>query len=144
MRMVPRLTKRKLVLRDHSPMLVYSNESFNVGGISETSRESSGGTLPFMIHRGYQCSTMVEKRYLAIKAKLEELAKDNEDFLGKIFDMMDKVSKLERLHSEAKENTKAITVRKEALKKELPEAKKKLEKKEAELSAFVTVNNEKI
>nr|POF10033.1 hypothetical protein CFP56_46380 [Quercus suber] len=38
---------------------------------------------------------MLERRYLAIKAKLEELAKDNEDLLGKISDVMNKVSESE-------------------------------------------------
>ena len=38
---------------------------------------------------------MVERRYLAIKAKLEELAKDNEYFLEKISDVMIKVSESE-------------------------------------------------
>ena len=32
-------------------MFITSDESFNVGGISRTPRELSGGTLPFMIHR---------------------------------------------------------------------------------------------
>ena len=62
---------------------------------------------------------MLERRYLAIKAKLEELAKDNEDLLEKISDVMNKVFESERLRSEAEENTKAITERKEALKREL-------------------------
>ena len=35
-----------------SPMFVSLDKSFNVGGISRTPRESFGGTLPFMIHRG--------------------------------------------------------------------------------------------
>nr|POE69815.1 hypothetical protein CFP56_70303 [Quercus suber] len=60
---------------------------------------------------GYQCSMVVEKRYLPTKAKLEELAKDNEDLLGKISDVMNEVSE--------SENTKAIIERKEALKKNL-------------------------
>ena len=36
---------------------------------------------------------MLEKRYLAVKAKLEELAKDNKDLLSKISDVMNKVFK---------------------------------------------------
>ena len=87
---------------------------------------------------------MLKKRYLATKAKLEELAKDNEDLLSKISDAMNKVFESKKLHSEAKENTKAITKRKEALEKELQEAKEKLEEKETELKAFVTVDDEKI
>lgn len=69
------------------------------------------------------------------KAKLEELAKDNEDLLSKILDVMNKVFELEKqkLRFEAEDNTKAITERKEALEKELLEAKEKLGKKEAEL-----------
>lgn len=67
------------------------------------------------------------------KAKLEELAKDNEDLLSKILDVMNKVFELEKLRFEAEDNTKAIIERKEALEKELLEAKEKLGKKEAEL-----------
>lgn len=67
------------------------------------------------------------------KAKLEELAKDNEDLLSKILDVMNKVFESEKLRFEAEDNTKAITERKEALEKELLEAKQKLGKKEAEL-----------
>nr|POF01571.1 hypothetical protein CFP56_66304 [Quercus suber] len=80
---------------------------------------------------------MVEKWYLATKSKLEELAMDNEDLLNKISDVMNKVFVLEKLRSEAEENTKAITNRKEALEKELQEAKEKLKEMEAELKAFV-------
>lgn len=87
---------------------------------------------------------MLEKRYLAVKAKLEELAKDNKDLLSKISDAMNKVFKSKKLRSEAKENTKVIIKRKEALEKELQEAKEKLEEKEAKLKAFVTVDDEKI
>ena len=93
---------------------------------------------------GYQCSTMLKKRYLATKAKLEELAKDNEDLLSKISGAINKVFESKKLHSEAEENTKAITKRKEALEKELQEAKEKLEEKEAKLKAFVAVDDEKI
>lgn len=63
----------------------------------------------------------MESRYLATKAKLEELTKDNEDLLKKILDMMNKVSESEKLRFEAEKNTKAITERKEALEKELQE-----------------------
>lgn len=76
---------------------------------------------------------MLEIRYLDTKAKLEELAKDNEDLLSKILDVMNKVFESEKLCFEAEDNTKAITERKEALEKELLEAKEKLGKKEAEL-----------
>lgn len=76
---------------------------------------------------------MLEIRYLDTKAKLEELAKDNEDLLSKILDVMNKVFESEKLRFEAEDNTKAITERKEALEKELLEAKEKLGKKEAEL-----------
>ena len=57
--------------------------------------------------------------------------------------MMNKVSELEKLRSEAKENTKAIIERKEALEKGLQEIKKKLEDKNSKLEAFVAVDNEK-
>ena len=56
---------------------------------------------------------------------------------------MNKVSELEKLRSEAKENTKAIIERKEALEKGLQEIKKKLEDKNSKLEAFVAVDNEK-
>nr|POE98167.1 hypothetical protein CFP56_57410 [Quercus suber] len=59
--------------------------------------------------------------YLATKAKLEELAKDTEDILKKISDVMNKVFESEKLHSKAEKNTKAITERQEALEKELQE-----------------------
>ena len=45
---------------------------------------------------------MLKKRYLATKAKLEELAKDNEDLLSKISDAMNKEFKSKKLHSEAR------------------------------------------
>lgn len=76
---------------------------------------------------------MLEIRNLATKAKLEELAKDNEDLLSKILDVMNKVFKSEKLRFKAEDNTKAITERKEALEKELLEAKEKLEEKVAKL-----------
>nr|POE88894.1 hypothetical protein CFP56_47447 [Quercus suber] len=79
-----------------------------------------GEALPAM-ERGYQCSMVIEERFLATKAKAEELSSDNEDLLKKISDVMSKVSEFEKLQAEAKENTKAITERKEALEKELQE-----------------------
>lgn len=94
--------------------------------------------------QGYQCSAVVEIRYLATKAKLEELAKDNEDILKKISDVMNKVSESEKLHSKVEKNAKAITERKEALEKELQEIQKDLEAKIAELKAFVAMDDEKI
>lgn len=94
--------------------------------------------------QGYQCSAVVESRYLATKAKLEELTKDIEDLFKKISDVMNKVSESEKLCSEAENNTKAITKRKEALEKELQEIQKNLEAKIAELKAFVVVDDEKI
>lgn len=72
---------------------------------------------------------VIEERYQAGKAK--ELSNDNEDLLKKISNVMNKVSKSERLRSEAKENTKAITERAKALKKELQEARKALADKDA-------------
>lgn len=54
-----------------------------------------------------------------VKAKAKELHRDNEDLLKMISDVMGKVSESERLGSEAEENTRAITKRKEALEKEL-------------------------
>jgi len=52
------------------------------------------------------------ERFLAVKAKAEELYTNNEDLLKKISDVMNKVSKFEKFRAEAKENTKAITERK--------------------------------
>ena len=107
--------------------------------------------------QGYQCSAVVKSRYLATKTKLEELTMDNKDLLKKISDVMNKVSKSEKLRSEAEENTKVITERKEALEntKVITERKEALEKKfqetkkdpaakTAELKAFVAANDEKI
>lgn len=68
---------------------------------------------------GYQCSTVIKERFLAAKAKAEELHIDNEDLLKKISDVMNNVSESKKLRVKAKENTKAITERKEALEKEL-------------------------
>ena len=62
---------------------------------------------------------VIEGRYLVVKAKAKELHRDNEDLLKMISDVMGKVSESERLGSEAEENTRAITKRKEALEKEL-------------------------
>jgi len=107
--------------------------------------------------QGYQCSTVVKSRYLATKTKLEELTMDNKDLLKKISNVMNKVSKSEKLRSEAEENTKVITERKEALEntkviterkealeKKLQETKKDLVAKTAELKAFVAADDEKI
>ena len=87
---------------------------------------------------------VIKERYLAAKAKAEELSDNNEDLLKKIFDVMNKVSEFEKLQSEAKENTKAITERKEALEKELQEMKKAHKDKSAELKVFVAANNAKL
>nr|POE90550.1 hypothetical protein CFP56_61189 [Quercus suber] len=93
---------------------------------------------------GYQCSIVVEKRFLTTKSKLEELAMDNKDLLSKSSDVINKVFESEKLHFDAEENTMDITERKEALEKELQEAKEKLEEKEVELKAFVAMDDEKI
>ncbi|KAF3952655.1 hypothetical protein CMV_021814 [Castanea mollissima] len=93
--------------------------------------------------KGYQCSVVIEGRYLAAKAKVKKLSNNNEDLLNNIFDVMNKVFESKNLRSKAEENTKATTDRKEALKKELQEMKKTLEDKSAELKAFVA-DNEKI
>ena len=56
-RMAPRFKKWNWFPRTtslyslRSSMFITSEESFNVGGISRTPRESSEGTLLFMIHR---------------------------------------------------------------------------------------------
>nr|POE59920.1 hypothetical protein CFP56_03517 [Quercus suber] len=68
---------------------------------------------------GYQCSVVIEERYQANKARAKELSNDNEDLLKKISDVMNKVSKFERLRSKAEENTKSIMERAKALEKEL-------------------------
>nr|POE76074.1 hypothetical protein CFP56_05040 [Quercus suber] len=83
-------------------------------------------------------------RYLATKAKLEELTKDNKVLLRKISDVINKVPESEKLYSKAEENIRAITERKEALEKELQEVKKTLEDKTMKLGAFVAADNEKI
>lgn len=56
----------------------------------------------------------MEERYLAAKAKMEELSTDNEDLLKKISDVMTKVLESEKLRAVAEENIKAIIERKEA------------------------------
>lgn len=65
---------------------------------------------------------MIKERYKAVKARAEEINNDNEDPLKKISDVMNKVSKSERLQFEAEENTKSIMERVEALKKDLQKA----------------------
>ncbi|XP_050281719.1 putative disease resistance RPP13-like protein 1 [Quercus robur] len=77
-----------------------------------------GEALP-ATNRGYQCSMVIEERFLAAKAKAKELHNDNEDLLKKISDVMNKVFEFEKLKVEVEENTKAITEWKEALEKEL-------------------------
>lgn len=57
---------------------------------------------------------------------------------------MNKDFESERLQSEVEENTKAITERAEALKKELQEARKALVDKDVELKSCVAVNDAKI
>ncbi|XP_050283530.1 uncharacterized protein LOC126723780 [Quercus robur] len=93
---------------------------------------------------GYQCSMVVEERFLAAKAKAEELSNDNEDLLKKILDVMNKVYESKRLRFEAEENIKAITERKEALRKELQEMKKAFVEKDAELKGYVAVDDAKV
>ena len=62
---------------------------------------------------------VIEERYQAAKARVEELSNDNEDLLKKISDVMKKVLKSERLRFKVEENTKSIMERAEALEKEL-------------------------
>lgn len=57
---------------------------------------------------------------------------------------MNKVSEFERLQSEAKENTKSIMEKAEALEKELQEARKALVDKDAELKGYVAVDDARI
>nr|POE95671.1 hypothetical protein CFP56_32739 [Quercus suber] len=80
----------------------------------------------------------------AAKARVEELSNDNKDLLRKISDVMNKVFESERLRFEAEENTKAITERVEALKKELQEAMTALARKDAELKSCVAADDAKI
>ena len=87
---------------------------------------------------------VIEERFWAAKAKAEELNNDNEDLLKKISDVMNKVSKSERLQSEADENIRAKTERKEALENELQEIKKALEDKDTVLKGFVAADNAKV
>ena len=93
---------------------------------------------------GYQCSTIIEVRFLAVKAMAEVLHTDNEDLLKKISDTMSKVSESEKLRAEAKENTKAVAERKEALEQELVEVKKTLTENEAELKGYRADDEAKI
>nr|POE73926.1 hypothetical protein CFP56_59378 [Quercus suber] len=64
---------------------------------------------------GYQCSAVIEERFLAFRAKAKKMNTDNEDLLKKICGTINKVSESEKLRAEAEENNKAITERKEAL-----------------------------
>nr|POF02064.1 hypothetical protein CFP56_18187 [Quercus suber] len=82
---------------------------------------------------GYQCSIVIEERFLVVKTKAKELHADNEDLLKKILDVMNKVSEFEKLRAEAEENTKAIAERKEAFEKVLEKMKKALVEKEVEM-----------
>ena len=62
---------------------------------------------------------VIEERYQAAKARVEELSNDNEDLLKKISDVMKRVLKSERLRFEVEKNAKSIMERVEALEKEL-------------------------
>ena len=93
---------------------------------------------------GYQCLTIIEERFLAVKVMAEVLHIDNEDLLKKISDTMNKVFESEKLRAEAEENTKAVTERKEALEQELVEVKKTLTEKEAELKGYRADDEAKI
>ncbi|KAK9984723.1 hypothetical protein SO802_034248 [Lithocarpus litseifolius] len=95
-------------------------------------------------NRGYQCSVMVKEKFLAAKARVVEMSNDNEDLLKKISNVMNKVSKSEKLRFKAEENTKVKTERKDALKKELQEIKKALAEKDAELKGYVVVDDAKV
>lgn len=57
---------------------------------------------------------------------------------------MNKVSESKKLRSKAKENSKAITERKEALEKELQEVKKTLVEKDVTLKGYVAADDAKI
>nr|POE96249.1 hypothetical protein CFP56_59533 [Quercus suber] len=61
-----------------------------------------------------------------------------------ILDVMNKVSKLERLQSEVEENTKTIMERLEALEKELQEARKALADKDAKLKGYKVADDAKL
>lgn len=72
------------------------------------------------------------------------MSSNNEDLLKNNLDTMTKVIESERLYIEAKENTKAIIERKDALEKELKGAKKALREKIAKLTAHVKVDNDQL
>lgn len=79
---------------------------------------------------------VIKERYKAVKARAEEINNDNEDPYKKISDVMNKVSKSERLQFEAEENTKSIMERVEALKKDLQKAWKAPAHKDVELNSY--------
>ena len=87
---------------------------------------------------------VIEERNQAAKARAEELSNDNEDLPRKISNVINKVSKSERLWFEAEENTKAITEKAKALKKELQKAMTTLAGKDVELKSYVAANDTKI
>lgn len=87
---------------------------------------------------------VIEERYQETKASTKEFCNDNEDLLKKISNVMNKVSKSKRLRSKAKENTKTIMKRAEALEKELQEARKALVDKDAKLKGYEAADDAKI
>ena len=86
----------------------------------------------------------MEERQLVAKAKIEEPITDNEDLLKKISNVMNKVSKTEKLRAKAKEKTKAITERKDRLEKEVMELKKALAEKDVTLQGYEAADDTKI
>ena len=86
----------------------------------------------------------MEERQLVAKAKIEEPITDNEDLLKKISNVMNKVSKTKKLRAKAKENTKAITERKEGLEKEVMELKKALAEKDDTLQGYEAADDTNI
>lgn len=87
---------------------------------------------------------VIEERYQETKASTKEFCNDNEDLLKKISNVMNKVSKSKRLRSKAKENTKTIMKRAEALEKELQEARKALADKDAKMKGYEAADDAKI
>ena len=72
------------------------------------------------------------------------MSNDNEGFLKKISNVMNKVSESKSLQFEVEENTKTIMEKVEILEKELEQARKALTDKGAELKSYEAVDDAKI
>nr|POE96250.1 hypothetical protein CFP56_59533 [Quercus suber] len=106
-----------------------------------------------LVPRQIHCSTSAED--LVFKKKRQLINSINLNMLlrsliyphtdkGSHRDVMNKVSKLERLQSEVEENTKTIMERLEALEKELQEARKALADKDAKLKGYKVADDAKL